>query len=77
MKSDFRDAGPTFAALLRRWGRPKPQIVDLRVADYADVLGGETPSWVAGALVSFAYHRGSPPSQATNGPSSQRGSYNF
>jgi hypothetical protein len=48
-KSDFRDVGPVLASLLP--SHFKFEISDLRLVDYADVLGSPDPTWVAAALV--------------------------
>lgn len=48
-RSDFRDTGPVLAQLVGSgfgW-----QVHDLALVDYAAVLSGEEPSWVAGALI--------------------------
>jgi hypothetical protein len=47
-RSDFRDAGPTLAALL-----PSPFTFDVRamtLVDYSTTLGAAAPTWVAGPL---------------------------
>lgn len=53
VRSDFRDAGPVFAALAERRGERVPHVEVVGLVDYADVLGAEDPTWVAAALVSF------------------------
>jgi hypothetical protein len=52
-RSDFRDAGPVLAWLLRGEGELRGTLIDLDLADYAATLGAEDPTWVAGALISF------------------------
>ena len=47
--SDFRDTGPAVALLVRR--AMAPNVHDLSLVDYAQVLGAASPSWVAGALI--------------------------
>ena len=54
VRSDFRDAGPVLAHLLRLRGAPRGAVLDLRLVDYAAVLGAEAPSWVAGPLMRLA-----------------------
>ncbi len=56
--SDFRDPGPVLARLV-----PQPweaRCLDVRVADYADVLGA--PGWVASVLAAIEPDRAPPPS---------------
>jgi hypothetical protein len=53
VRSDFRDAGPVFAALAAARGATAATIRALRLVDYADALGAEQPTWVAGALVAI------------------------
>ena len=50
-RSDFRDTGPMLAQLVGRGFAP--EIHDLALVDYADVLEAARPSWVAGALVTI------------------------
>jgi hypothetical protein len=50
VRSDFRDAGPVFASLLRSRGGFAPALRSLQLVDYADVFGAEKPTWVAAAL---------------------------
>ncbi len=53
-RSDFRDVGPVLAHLLRglRGLRDaKGEILDLRLADYAEILGAAGPTWVAAPLM--------------------------
>jgi hypothetical protein len=47
-RSDFRDVGPVLAHLLRG---AKGEILDLRLVDYAEVLGAAEPTWVAAPLM--------------------------
>lgn len=47
--NDFRDGGPTLAAVL---GGLTAHIHGLELVDYADVLQAPPPTWVAGALMS-------------------------
>jgi hypothetical protein len=49
-RSDFRDAGPVLAWLLRREGALRANVLDLDLADYAATLEAPEPTWVAGAL---------------------------
>jgi hypothetical protein len=53
VRSDFRDGGPVLAHLLRRWGAPRGEFVELRLVDYAEVLDADAPTWVAGPLLRF------------------------
>ena len=49
MRSDFRDVGPVLAELLE--GRVLRKVIHaVRTVDYAEELGAEPPTWVAGAL---------------------------
>lgn len=48
VRSDFRDVGPVLAHLLRG---STGEILDLRLVDYAEVLGAEAPTWVAAPLM--------------------------
>lgn len=48
-RSDFRDVGPTLAAVL---GRPRFVIHETRLVDYSAVLEAPRPTWVAAALCS-------------------------
>jgi hypothetical protein len=50
MRSDFRDAGATLAALV---GRSDVNVVDFELVDYAAVLDAPEPTWVAGALATW------------------------
>jgi len=50
-KSDFRDVGPVLASLLPK--HFKFEISDLKLVNYADVLGSPDPTWVAAALVTI------------------------
>ncbi|MEJ7801608.1 MAG: hypothetical protein WKF60_13880, partial [Ilumatobacter sp.] len=50
-QSDFRDTGPVAAHLVGAGFTP--EIHDLALVDYSNALGAETPSWVAGALVTI------------------------
>jgi hypothetical protein len=55
-RSDFRDAGPVLAHVLSRGSRTLGVRVEhVSLVDYADVLGAEEPTWVAGALASFTH----------------------
>ena len=59
--SDFRDPG---AVMTRLMGDPwEPRCLDVRVADYADVLGGESPCWVASVLAAMTPAEPPPPSR--------------
>lgn len=49
-RSDFRDAGPVFAALARARGEVCARVGRVDLVDYADVLGADEPTWVAAAL---------------------------
>ncbi|HEY8041655.1 MAG TPA: hypothetical protein VIF15_17740 [Polyangiaceae bacterium] len=51
VRSDFRDVGPVLGHLLRSQGVPEGEILELRLVDYAEVLGAESPTWVAGPLM--------------------------
>ena len=51
-KSDFRDPGPVVVHLLGT--RPRVNVHDLRLVDYADALAAPAPTWVAGALATFS-----------------------
>jgi hypothetical protein len=53
VRSDFRDTGPVLATVLRGRGALHGAILELRLVDYAEVLGAESPSWVAGPLMRF------------------------
>ena len=53
VRSDFRDAGPAMAWLVDPVGPLRAEIDELRLVDYADVLGAPPPTWVAGALARF------------------------
>lgn len=48
-RSDFRDVGPTLAAVLG--ARTTFELLDVALVDYSAVLGAPTPTWVAGALL--------------------------
>ena len=50
-RSDFRDAGPVVAELVGRGFTP--EIHDVALVDYADVLAAPAPSWVASALITL------------------------
>lgn len=53
LRSDFRDVGPVLGQLLQ--GRPRTgAILELRLVDYAAVLGAPAPTWVAGPLLRAA-----------------------
>jgi hypothetical protein len=54
VRSDFRDAGPVLAHLLRARGQPRGEVLELRLVDYAEVLAAEPPTWVAGPLLRLA-----------------------
>jgi hypothetical protein len=54
VRSDFRDAGPVLAHLLRSRGALRGEVLQLRLVDYAAALGAEAPSWVAGPLMRLA-----------------------
>ncbi len=54
VRSDFQDAGPVLAHLLRSRGALRGQVLQLRLVDYAAALGAEAPSWVAGPLMRLA-----------------------
>jgi hypothetical protein len=51
VRSDFRDVGPVLGHVLRAGGVPRGEILELRLVDYAGVLGAPSPSWVAGPLM--------------------------
>lgn len=51
VRSDFRDTGPVLFELLRGGAEPRGEVVELRLVDYAEILGAEHPSWVAGPLM--------------------------
>ena len=53
VRSDFRDAGPVLAWLLRSEGALRAAVLDLDLADYAATLDAPDPTWVAGALTCF------------------------
>lgn len=53
VRSDFRDTGPVLAHLLRGGAAPRGEIHELRLVDYAEVLGSEAPTWVAGPLMTM------------------------
>ena len=50
-RSDFRDTGPTMAALVGAGF--DPVLHDLELVDYAEALDAPRPTWVAGALVTL------------------------
>ncbi len=50
-RSDFRDVGPVLGHLLRG---AKGEILDLRLVDYAEILGAAEPTWVAAPLMRVA-----------------------
>ena len=50
-RSDFRDTGPVTSHLLGR--RLTPEVHDVTLVDYAEVLRQPAPTWVAGALISL------------------------
>ena len=53
-RSDFRDPGPVLAHLLGGTAsRLRATMHDVRLVDYAAVLGAPAPTWVAGALATF------------------------
>jgi len=47
-RSDFRDVGPVLGHLLRG---AKGEVLDVRLVDYAGVLGAAEPTWVAAPLI--------------------------
>jgi hypothetical protein len=47
-RSDFRDVGPVLGHLLRG---AKGEVLDVRLVDYAEVLGAAEPTWVAAPLM--------------------------
>jgi hypothetical protein len=50
-RSDFRDAGPVLAMLLRRFGRAlAARVVGIELVDYAETLDVARPTWVAAPL---------------------------
>lgn len=60
VRSDFRDVGPVLGWLARRGGgggggtsarEVTGSILELHLVDYAEVLGVEAPTWVAGPLM--------------------------
>lgn len=51
VRSDFRDVGPVLGWLTRRGGAATGSILELRLVDYAEVLGAQPPTWVAGPLM--------------------------
>jgi hypothetical protein len=51
VRSDFRDAGPALAHVLRANGVPRGEICDLSLVDYAEVLDADPPTWVAAPLM--------------------------
>lgn len=54
VRSDFRDVGPVLGWLTRKAGTPAGSILELHLVDYAEVLGAEAPTWVAGPLMRLA-----------------------
>jgi hypothetical protein len=54
VRSDFRDVGPVLGWLSRRSGQPQGEVLELHLVDYAEVLGTEAPTWVAGPLMKLA-----------------------
>ena len=51
VRSDFRDTGPVLARALRGGSARRGEILELHLVDYAEVLGAEPPTWVAGPLM--------------------------
>ena len=51
VRSDFRDVGPVLARALRGGAERRGEILELPLVDYAEVLGAEHPTWVAGPLM--------------------------
>lgn len=54
VRSDFRDVGPVLGWLSRRGGASTVvtgSILELHLVDYAEVLGVDAPTWVAGPLM--------------------------
>ena len=51
VRSDFRDVGPVLGWLTQRAGKAIGSILELHLVDYAEVLGVEAPTWVAGPLM--------------------------
>ena len=53
VRSDFRDVGPVLGWLSRRGESAvvTGSILELHLVDYAEVLGVEAPTWVAGPLM--------------------------
>jgi hypothetical protein len=52
VRSDFRDAGPALAHVLRATGSvPRGEIRELTLVDYAEVLAADRPTWVAAPLL--------------------------
>jgi hypothetical protein len=54
VRSDFRDSGPVMAWVIDRAAPLEAEIVDLLLVDYSATLGVPAPTWVAGALATFA-----------------------
>lgn len=57
VRSDFRDVGPVLGWLSRRTGTPGGSILELHLVDYAEVLGADAPTWVAGPLMKVDHPR--------------------
>lgn len=57
VRSDFRDVGPVLGWLTGRGGAPRGAIVELHLVDYAEVLGADPPTWVAGPLMRIEVDR--------------------
>ncbi|HEX8793872.1 MAG TPA: hypothetical protein VF765_23175 [Polyangiaceae bacterium] len=57
VRSDFRDVGPVLGWLTRRAGAVTGSILELHLVDYAEVLGADAPTWVAGPLMRMQLDR--------------------
>jgi hypothetical protein len=55
VRSDFRDTGPTAAALMRARGAPlRGRVHDMVLVDYAATLGSPAPTWVCAPLLELS-----------------------
>jgi hypothetical protein len=52
--SDFRDAGPVLAHVLRQRAAPRGEVRELYLVDYAEALDAPRPTWVAAPLMRLA-----------------------
>jgi hypothetical protein len=54
VRSDFRDTGPAMVHLIDPVRALDVDVRELLLVDYAEALSAPPPTWVAGALATFA-----------------------